>query len=79
LIKFHDSYYSANLMKLVIVGKGSLDVYMCSVVFKYFFFQNQPKKKKPTTQSHLVLLLYLQSLSTPLSSGLASFFPVLRT
>lgn len=35
LLKFHDRYYSANLMRLAVVGRGSLDELQAMVVEKF--------------------------------------------
>lgn len=35
LIKFHSKYYSANIMKLVILGRGMSPVQLCSMTVRY--------------------------------------------
>lgn len=35
LIKFHSKYYSANIMKLVILGRGMAPVQLCSMTGRY--------------------------------------------
>lgn len=41
LLKFHDKYYSANIMKLVVLGKESLDQLLQWVVEKFSAVKNK--------------------------------------
>ena len=51
LLKFHNKYYSANLMKLVVVGKEPLDQLVQWVVEKFSAVKNNGNSK-PTFEGH---------------------------
>ncbi|KAF0437767.1 a-pheromone processing metallopeptidase ste23 [Gigaspora margarita] len=59
LLKFHDSYYSANLMKLVVLGREPLDTLNQWVVEKFSNVKNKsvpipvPKDHYPITEKEL--------------------------
>ena len=60
-MKFHETYYSANLMKLVVLGRESLDQLQEWVVDKFFAVKNKELKApnfegKPFTEKELQVL-----------------------
>jgi insulysin len=51
LMKYHDKYYSANIMKLVVVGKESLDQLLQWVIEKFSAIKNK-NIPIPTFEGH---------------------------
>ena len=59
-MKFHETYYSANLMKLVILGREPLDVLQKWVVEKFSAVRNKDLQApdfegKPYTEKELLV------------------------
>jgi insulysin len=66
-IKFHETYYSANLMKLVVLGRDSLDQLEQWVVDKFSAVKNKELKPptfegKPYTEKELQVLELMSRL-----------------
>ncbi|CAG8520538.1 10649_t:CDS:10, partial [Scutellospora calospora] len=64
LLKFHDKYYSANLMKLVVLGRDPLDQMALWVVDKFSGVKNKgipvPTFECPLTESELMRQVFVK-------------------